>query len=132
MLPPLIFLPSIVACLSQESPPPALNSKVIIDEAVDTIAAKYEGMFKPSQNCRPPHVNIDVLRDEIYQSGFALRKSVKSAAELVDAIERANAAIGAHFATPDAQATIKNKAVLEKAMKNRFFIGLEKGWMYTR
>jgi hypothetical protein len=105
---------------------------VVIDEAVDAISAKYEDMFKPSQSCRPPHVNIDVLRDEIYQSGFALRKGVKSAAELIDAIEKANAAVGAHFAHPDAQATIKNKAVLEKAIKYRFFLGLEKGWMYTR
>lgn len=105
---------------------------MLIDEAVDTLAAKYDDMFKPSQNCRPPHVNIDVLRDDIYQSGFALRKGVKSASELVEAIETANAAIGAHFADPTAQATIKSKTAMEKAIKYRFFLGLEKGWVYTR
>ena len=28
-------------------------------------------MFKESQNCRIPHINIDRLRDELHQVGFA-------------------------------------------------------------
>ena len=37
----------------------------VITEAADTLRQRYPNMFKPSRNCRPPHVNLDVLRNQM-------------------------------------------------------------------
>ncbi len=114
----------------QQDELPTLNSKALIDEAIETLASKYDEMFKPSQNCRPPHVNIDVLRDEVYQSGFVLRKGVKTSAELLAAIEAVNDSFGTHLSDPSNQEAFKGKA-LDKAIKYKFYLGIMRSWMYN-
>ena len=92
-------------------------------------------MFKVSQICRPPHVNIDNLRDDIYQSGFVLRHNVKSCSDLVAAIDKANDALGKNYNTKEAETAVEGKKqaaqALKKARAHNFYLGMDKGWLYV-
>lgn len=108
-----------------------MDVRRIIDEAVAEIAAKYPAMFKVSQNCRPPHVNIDVCRDDIFQSEFISKRGITTSAMLVSAIEEANCELKKVFRTEkkNEAPTTKDKA-LTKAIANNFFLGLDKAWVH--
>jgi hypothetical protein len=41
--------------------------KVTIDGAVSELKVQFPKMFKPSQNCRVPHLNEELLRNELFQ-----------------------------------------------------------------
>lgn len=87
-------------------------------------------MFKESQNCRPPHVNMDVLRDEIFQSDFISRRNVTTAGELVRAIEEVNASLAKVFRKNNKNKKDNDKR--EKARENNFYLGLNKTWMHEQ
>lgn len=40
-------------------------------------------MFKPSTSCRPPHLNVDVLRNEMHKAGLVQRLGMHTGDELV-------------------------------------------------
>lgn len=54
----------------------------------------FPEMFKVSQNCKVPHLNIDNLRDDLYQYGVVGRHDIKTADQLVDWLTRENEALG--------------------------------------
>ena len=43
------------------------ETRAIIDEAAERMRRKFSGMFMPSVGCRSPHMNIDNLRDQLFQ-----------------------------------------------------------------
>jgi hypothetical protein len=96
-------------------------------------------MFKASQNCRSPHVNIDVTRDALFQSEFLSNRSLTTKETLVDAIELANVGLGKELTEHLKKAaagkkkkkssSTKDKA-LEKAIEYKFFLGLDSAWMH--
>ena len=88
----------------------------------------YAPMFKPSQNCRPPHVNIDVLRDDIFQSEFIAKRNITSADMLIKAIHDENVIIEKSFEKKAIQQ--KQSKAVEKARQNKFFLGLDKTWVH--
>ena len=45
-------------------------------------------MFKPSTNCRPPHLNVDILRNEIHKAGLIGKLGIASGEELIRWYER--------------------------------------------
>ena len=94
---------------------PAVDVRLIIDEAVAEIAAKYPAMFKESHNCRPPHVNIDVCRDDIFQSDFISKREITTSAMLVAAIEDSNRALRKVFENEKK----KRKGAKDDAMKRQ-------------
>ena len=53
------------------------QTKKIIDGAADKLRRRYSTMFKPSSACRTPHMNIDNLRDELFQVSPCLRACVR-------------------------------------------------------
>ena len=38
-------------------------------ELAEELRERYPDMFKPSHGCRPPHINVDVLREELHRDG---------------------------------------------------------------
>lgn len=44
------------------------EENTILTEAAEEMRRRYGAMFKPSQACRPPHLNVDNLRDEMHQA----------------------------------------------------------------
>ena len=39
-----------------------------IDAAAASLVETWPDMFKPSRSCRAPHLNVDALRDELFQA----------------------------------------------------------------
>ena len=114
----------------------------MIDEVTDILLLKYPEMFKPSQRCRPPHLNVDVFRDDIYQSSMIPKLSLKNAAELEkhlmllnnkfanltgeqwdDLAVRESGGKGEKSKTFD--------TALKKAKEYNFFLGMSKSWLGT-
>jgi hypothetical protein len=55
----------------------------IITAAAETLRERFPAMFKPSTNCRPPHLNVDVLRNEMHKAGLIQRLGLQSGEQLV-------------------------------------------------
>ena len=66
----------------------------MIDAAAEALRDRHAEMFKPSDKCRTPHMNLDNLRDELYQSGIVERKGFKTGDELLWWMLEKNAQMG--------------------------------------
>lgn len=112
----------------------------VLDETVDGLAASYPDMFKPSSRCKPPHLNADVLRDDLFQSEFLSRHDVRSAEDLRRLLDSVNQALGQQHEQAaqqkqkqqDGAAGFSKSAAAasKKAAENGFYLGLDKAWMY--
>ncbi|CAN0006944.1 unnamed protein product, partial [Phaeothamnion confervicola] len=111
--------------------------KAILHEAVAELEAKYPEMFKPSMRCRPPHLNPDRCRDEVFQSELITRHGLKTTAQLVGWLLCANEALGRDkWSSPGGRAASApgDKTLdraLQKAHANQFFLGLDKSWLHN-
>lgn len=112
--------------------------KAVLSEAVDALEEAHPAMFKASHRCRPPHVNKDNLRDEIYQAEFMLRREVKTTAQLLAALAEVNARLAGRKAeewTEENSRLSPHKAsfpdALKKATEHGFFLGLDAAWART-
>ena len=103
---------------------------------------RYPQMFSPSTRCRPPHLNVDVLRDDLYQAKIVDRLQLRSSAELLAKIDATHLAIGEQIKeewaafvklpedSKEAQAVDKKfkgkqyEQALKKATANSFYLGL--------
>ena len=110
------------------------------DNAVLTIAAeelreRYPDMFKPSHGCRPPHINVDVLREELHRAEILQRERLTSAEQLVGWIEARNEELAgrAEGEWSAGAARVKSGAALEKALAKakdqNFYLGLTWEWV---
>jgi len=116
------------------------DARAVLDRGTEALAAAYPDMFKASQRCRPPHLNTDVLRDELFQSQFLARHGVDSAAALEKALLLANERLSrlgdaewaALLEREGGKGASKAKTfapALKKAREHGLFLGLSKGWM---
>lgn len=108
-----------------------------ITRAAETLRAAYPSMFKPSQNCRPPHLNVDVLRSQIHESGLLQRMEVQSPDAFVEWLEARNARLAARSegeweslggARTKSSAASAKKA-LTKAREHGLYLGLSWDWL---
>jgi len=109
------------------------NTKKIIDGAADKLRRRFSGMFKPSSACRTPHMNIDNLRDELFQSGVASKKGFTTADELLNWMVAKNDAL-CNLADSEWKPRRRTRAkmlpkALEKAKQQQFYLGLEWDWL---
>ena len=114
----------------------------IIDDAVAYMEQRYSEMFKPSQRCRAPHLNIDNLRDALFTADILNRYSIKNEKDLIEWMMQQNKDLGLKFQNmydnyddtikkqKKFEAKVFNKNILEKAVKNEFFLGLESSWLH--
>eukprot|EP00291_Cryptomonas_curvata_P025995 CAMPEP_0172163526 /NCGR_PEP_ID=MMETSP1050-20130122/7320_1 /TAXON_ID=233186 /ORGANISM="Cryptomonas curvata, Strain CCAP979/52" /LENGTH=387 /DNA_ID=CAMNT_0012833725 /DNA_START=304 /DNA_END=1464 /DNA_ORIENTATION=+ len=107
--------------------------KEIIDGAAEGLRRKYSEMFKPSSQCRTPHMNIDNLRDELFQAEVVARGGFGSAGALLAWLEDRNTALAA---IPDSEWVPRRRTrsgslgkALAKARAQGFFLGLEWDWL---
>jgi hypothetical protein len=103
----------------------------VLNAATDALVERYPAMFKPSSRCKPPHLNADVLRDELYQSGFLQRHAgaAESAEALLGALDAVNAALAKQHGT--AAGANKSSAAAKKAKEHGLYLGLDKAWLYA-
>ena len=103
--------------------------KKILDSACVQLRSKYKIMFKPTSNCRAPHVHLDTLRDHLFEFGIIRNVQAKTNDDLMNWLIQENNGL----------AKIKNKQwmamrgrtsekvllkSLEKAKKYKFWLGM--------
>ena len=110
------------------------NDRRIITAASLSLADMYPDMFKPSQRCRPPHLNLDNLRDAIFASKVVERLEVAKDTALVDWLMEQNAFMRERYTGKGAKDDIVTKTIsetaLRKAVKFDFYLGLDLTWLY--
>jgi len=107
----------------------SVKDRKIITDAVNSLLQQHPEMFKTSQRCRPPHLNLDNLRDALFSSDVLKRQSFLNSKELLEWITEKNAAIKEKFKKDGVPPGISNK-VFQKAQKFKFFLGIESTWLY--
>jgi len=105
----------------------------IINDGAQMLMDSYPDMFKPSQRCRSPHLNIDNLRDALFASDVLKRHSVKSSKALFDWMSEKNQELGHLYVNGKGGSTVNqvSKTALNKAVKFHFFLGLDSSWLYS-
>jgi len=98
-----------------------------ITEGAARLQKAFSEMFSPSQHCKIPNVNIDNLRDALFQSDVIVRHDIKSPAALEAWLQEANEKMAAKYQQPEFRNNISERA-MEKAEKNGFFLGLDSTW----
>ena len=101
----------------------------IISQGAERLSDRFPDMFKPSQRCRPPHLNIDNLRDALFASNVLTRHEIKSGTALEKWMLQQNDTLGERFSDPTERKNVSKQA-LAKAEKFGFFLGLTSDWMY--
>lgn len=105
-----------------------MNDRRIINDCATHLNEMYPDMFKPSQRCRSPHLNIDNLRDAIFAAGVLKRHNIKSQKALVEWVLKRNLEMKDRIekgAPPNVSAL-----ALKKAKKFDFYLGLDLAWLY--
>ncbi|EKX43054.1 hypothetical protein GUITHDRAFT_111100 [Guillardia theta CCMP2712] len=106
--------------------------QAILSGAAERLQKMNPEMFKESQNCRIPHMNIDRLRDELHQAGVIDENGLKSDEDLLKWLEERNKELAQkddHYWKEFEGNATKMKA-LEKARKHNFFLGLNWQWLH--
>ena len=109
-----------------------VDIRLIITEAVEQLAILFPDMFKTSSRCRPPHLNVDLLRDDLYTTEFVLRHQVNSSEELLMKLIEINKKLGVEYngGIGVGKSGSKSSAVEVKAKQYAFYLGLgDKSWI---
>ena len=67
----------------------------MLTAAAEQLREMHPDMFKASANCRAPHVNIDMLRNELHAADVLGQHKIKTAEELVAWLGAHNEALAA-------------------------------------
>jgi hypothetical protein len=108
----------------------APQEKQIIDEAVHALQHQFRAMFKPSQNCRVPHVNAERMRNDLHLHRYVQRNNIFTPVDLVAKLNDVNSKILDAFDSCNERASY-TQLQLSKAQKHGFFLGLNKEWLKT-
>lgn len=100
----------------------------IINDAASGIREMYPEMFKPSQRCRPPHLNVDNFRDSIFASDIIKKHKIKGKKDLTQWIMAQNDALGKKFKKENPPGV--SPTALSKAKTYDFYLGIDQGWLY--
>ena len=68
----------------------ATSKKQIIDQACDVLLKKYKRCFSSSTACRPPNLNLSILRNSLFRSNVIDTRSIQTPDELVALLEEVN------------------------------------------
>jgi hypothetical protein len=72
----------------------AADAKGALEAASATLATRFPAMFKPSTACKPPHVNIDALRDRLHAADALAAHGLGDGTALLDWLLARNEALG--------------------------------------
>ena len=113
------------------------DENAMLTDAAELLAQRYPAMFKPSHSCRPPHLNVDVLRAEMHRAELISRHGLATSEQLLEWVEGANAELGARaeaewHASADGTRAKSSSAMsnaLAKANEHQFWLGLGYEWL---
>lgn len=113
------------------------KERAIVTEAVEILKNRYPDMFKPTSRCKIPHLNADVLRDDIFSNGIISTRGITSTEELLTYLESVNNSLSDKYAA--IMASPKKRKLLSKSVQNAisksvslgFFLGIEKDWLIS-
>ena len=106
------------------------TQREVLELVASSLRDKYPEMFKASSRCRPPHVNLDVLRDDLWSSEVLRRHPKIDAMQLLQILEDANRQLAEKLRDKMSKETKASVlAAWEKATSNNFFLGMEKEWI---
>jgi hypothetical protein len=97
---------------------------------------EFPDMFKPTSRCKIPHLNIDVLRDDLFSSNFVFNYQIMSEAELEKKLLQINEQLQEKYQKimneeKDMEAYSKAfENAFEKSKKFQFYLGMEKQWIF--
>jgi len=106
-----------------------VQDRRIINDASSIIHENFPDMFKPSQRCRPPHLNVDNLRDSIFAAGIIKKHNLKTKNALLQWMLEKNEELGNRYRKDDSHPNVSETA-MAKAKKFGFFLGLDAAWLY--
>lgn len=95
-------------------------------------------MFKPTSRCKVPHVNIDVLRDDLFNSNILAHYNISSSTNMIEKLEYINEQLAVKYKSlkndPEQAKTFTKSysTALNKAENYNFFLGMEKNWIYHK
>lgn len=116
----------------------------VINQGAHLVQERFPEMFSASQRCRCPHLNLDNLRDALFQASVVTRAKLKSPKALEmwlleqnDVLKQKysqyqsdnNNANGGEEKEVKTSSWSISKAALEKARKYDFYLGLETSWL---
>ena len=110
------------------------DHRAALDSAAGALEARWPDMFKPSRNCRAPHLNVDALRDELFQArvvdGVGGDKLLDWLLERNDALAARGDAAWLDPKTPSrAAGKAARRRALEKAREKGLYLGLTWDWL---
>ena len=112
----------------------------MIDAACAALQEAHPEMFKPSKACKPPHLNIDRLREELFESemlqapdmgsGSGVRSSQELLVRILGVNEQLRLRTDAEWVEQTRGRGRQWQAALSKARQHGLFIGMDKMWLY--
>ena len=105
-----------------------IQHRRIINDASSDLHGNFPDMFKPSQRCRAPHLNVDNLRDAIFAAGIIEKHGFKSKNALLKWILEKNEEMGKKYRKEGSHS--HPQSALTKTKKFGFFLGLDSSWLY--
>jgi hypothetical protein len=107
------------------------KDRKIITEAVTRLEDSFPEMFSPSQRCRPPNLNVDNLRDNLFAANVMKRHNLTTTKKLYDWILSQNELLRKKYEADSEIREALSPKVWEKARGNKFYLGLESSWLYN-
>jgi hypothetical protein len=116
------------------------HDRKVIDDAVETLQAKFPHMFSSSQKCRVPNVNIDNLRNALFGANVLKRIGIKdterkTSNHLFEWLILVNARLGEKYESyfeKNGKPMFVSQKAWNKARRNGFYLGLESSWLYQK
>ncbi|CAM9234116.1 unnamed protein product [Choristocarpus tenellus] len=110
--------------------------RTILNEAAAKIEEQFFPMFKTSSRCRPPHLNADSFRDEIFQSDLIERHGLKTTPQLLNWLLKVNETLGRRGEekwreVSDGKNRKTFSKALTKAQEHNFYLGMDKSWLHV-
>jgi len=98
----------------------------LLNTTVSNLAKKNPAMFSNSSRCRPPHLNVDNLRDLLFTSGCLKKHEIKGKVALTKWLEAKNKEVKKRSEMGE----FGDGAGVRKARANNFYLGLDSRWVY--
>lgn len=107
------------------------QEKAVYDGAVLEVSSRFAKMFSSSSRCRVPHLNVDSLRSDMFESQLIHRHELHTSEALLTWLLDKNDAMGRRSAEEWVSAVGKVHAgkALQKAAANQFWLGMDRSWM---
>lgn len=104
--------------------------RTLITEAMESVRQQYPDMFKPTSRCKIPHVNIDVLRDDLFNASVLRVRRFASVLEFVAQLQLINGHLKVKYAQLASEKDVDKEVftksfqtALAKAQKYEFYLG---------